>query len=195
MSETGVPRTGGPEQEAEWIRRIAAGDRRAFEELYEVYSRRVFRFMIRMVRDEARAEELVNDVLVEVWKSAGRFEGRSKPSTWIFGIAHHKGLNALRGRKFQLTELDEAHPVADPVEGADAAVHRATLRKRVRTALDGLSHEHRAVVELTFFQGLSYPEIAEVVGCPTGTVKTRMFHAKKRLGPLLAELAASEDSG
>lgn len=195
MSETGTPRAGGPEQEAEWIRRIAAGDRRAFEEFYEVYARRVFRFMFRMVKDEARAEELVNDVLVEVWKSAGRFEGRSKPSTWIFGIAHHKGLNAVRGKKVQLTPLDEARPVADPTEGADAAVDRGTLRKRVRSALDELSADHRTVVELTFFHGLSYPEIAEAIGCPTGTVKTRMFHAKKRLGPLLAELAAVEDSG
>ena len=195
MSETGIPHAGGPEQEAEWIRRIAAGDRRAFEELYAVYARRVFRFMIRMVKDEARAEELVNDVLVEVWKSAGRFEGRSKPSTWIFGIAHHKGLNAVRGKKIQTTELDEARPVADPAEGADAEVDRGTLRRRVQAALDELSPDHRAVVELTFFQGLSYPEIAEAIGCPTGTVKTRMFHAKKRLGPLLAELAAVEDSG
>lgn len=195
MSETGIPQAGGTEQEAEWIRRIAAGDRRAFEELYAVYAKRVFRFMIRMVRDEARAEELVNDVLVEVWKSAGRFEGRSKPSTWIFGIAHHKGLNALRGKKVQLTELDEASPIADPQEGADVAVDRGTLRKRVQAALEELSPDHRTVVELTFFHGLSYPEIAEAIGCPTGTVKTRMFHAKKRLGPLLAELAAVEDSG
>jgi len=195
MSETGIPQAGGTEQEAEWIRRIAAGDRRAFEELYAVYAKRVFRFMIRMVRDEGRAEELVNDVLVEVWKSAGRFEGRSKPSTWIFGIAHHKGLNALRGKKVQLTELDEASPIADPKEGADVAVDRATLRQRVQSVLGALSPDHRTVVELTFFHGLSYPEIAEAIGCPTGTVKTRMFHAKKRLGPLLAELAAVEDSG
>jgi RNA polymerase sigma-70 factor (ECF subfamily) len=195
MNETGTPHAGGPEQEAEWIRRIAAGDRRAFEELYAVYARRVFRFMIRMVKDEARAEELVNDVLVEVWKSAGRFEGRSKPSTWIFGIAHHKGLNALRGKKLPTTEFDEARPVADPAEGADAALDRGARRERVRAALDVLSPDHRTVVELTFFHGLSYPEIAEAIGCPTGTVKTRMFHAKKRLGPLLAELAAVEGSG
>ena len=195
MSETGTSHAGGTEQEAEWIRRIAAGDRRAFEELYAVYANRVFRFMIRMVRDEARAEELVNDVLVEVWKSAGRFEGRSKPSTWIFGIAHHKGLNALRGKKVQCTELDEARPIADPKEGADVAVDRGTLRARVQSVLGALSPDHRAVIELTFFHGLSYPEIAEAIDCPVGTVKTRMFHAKKRLGPLLVELVAAEDSG
>lgn len=184
---------GGPEREIALLGRIADGDRRAFEDLYAIYAKRVFRYMIRMVRDEARAEELTNDVLVDVWKGAARFEGRSKPSTWIFGIAHHKALNAFRGRKLDTTELDERTPVADPAEGPDAHLDRRSLAGKVKEALAALSAEHREVVELTFFHGLSYPEIAEAVGIPTGTVKTRMFHAKKKLGPLLEALAPQED--
>ena len=184
---------GGPEREIALLGRIADGDRRAFEDLYAIYARRVFRYMIRMVRDEARAEELTNDVLVDVWKGAARFEGRSKPSTWIFGIAHHKALNAFRGGRLDTTELDERTPVADPAEGPDADLDRRSLVAKVKEALGALSAEHREVVELTFFHGLSYPEIAEAVGIPTGTVKTRMFHAKKKLGPLLEALAPQED--
>ena len=78
------------EQEARWIRQIATGDRRAFERLYEVYGPRIFRFAVRMVKDESRAEEVVDDVMFEVWKSASRYEARSKPSTWILGIARFR---------------------------------------------------------------------------------------------------------
>lgn len=175
--------------EVEWIRQIATGDRRAFERLYEVYGPRIFRFAIRMVKEETKAEEVVNDVMLEVWKSAARFEARSKPSTWILGIARFRALNAIRGKKIDTDELDDTTPVADPSEDAGERLDRAVRKERIKQALDTLSPEHREVVELTFFQGCSYKEIAEIAGCPEGTVKTRMFHAKKKLEPVLAALA------
>ncbi len=177
-------------QEAEWIRQIADGDRRAFEKLYEVYGPRIFRFAIRMVKEETKAEEVVNDVMFEVWKSAGRFEARSKPSTWILGIARFRALNAIRGKKIETEELDDLTPVAAPLEDAGDLMDRASQIAQVKAALDELSPEHREVVELTFFQGCSYKEIAKIAGCPEGTVKTRMFHAKKRLQPILSAVAA-----
>ncbi|MAE96485.1 MAG: RNA polymerase subunit sigma [Deltaproteobacteria bacterium] len=178
------------EQEADWIRQIADGDRRAFEELYEVYGPRIFRFAIRMVREETKAEEVVNDVMFEVWKSAGRYEARSKPSTWILGIARFRALNAIRGKKIETQELDDATPIVDPSEDAGELLDRHSQIERVKEALTQLSPEHREVVELTYFQGCSYKEIAEIAGCPEGTVKTRMYHAKRRLEPLLAAEAA-----
>lgn len=177
-------------QEAEWIRQIADGDRRAFEKLYEVYGPRVFRFAIRMVREETKAEEVVNDVMFEVWKSAGRFEARSKPSTWILGIARFRALNAIRGKKLETQELDDALPIADPSEDAGELLDRRSQVEQVKQALAQLSPEHREVVELTYFQGCSYKEIAKIAGCPEGTVKTRMYHAKRRLEPILAVVAA-----
>lgn len=177
-------------QEAEWIRQIADGDRRAFEKLYEVYGPRVFRFAIRMVREETKAEEVVNDVMFEVWKSAGRFEARSKPSTWILGIARFRALNAIRGKKLETQELDDALPIADPSEDAGELLDRRSQVEQVKVALAQLSPEHREVVELTYFQGCSYKEIAKIAGCPEGTVKTRMYHAKRRLEPILAVVAA-----
>lgn len=177
-------------QEAEWIRQIADGDRRAFEKLYEVYGPRVFRFAIRMVREETKAEEVVNDVMFEVWKSAGRFEARSKPSTWILGIARFRALNAIRGKKLETQELDDALPIADPSEDAGELLDRRSQVEQVKLALAQLSPEHREVVELTYFQGCSYKEIAKIAGCPEGTVKTRMYHAKRRLEPILAVVAA-----
>ncbi len=178
------------EQEARWIRQIATGDRRAFERLYEVYGPRIFRFAVRMVKDESRAEEVVDDVMFEVWKSASRYEARSKPSTWILGIARFRALNAIRGRKLETEELDEERGLSDPAPEAGEQLDRRVQMERVKQALDALSPEHREVVELTFFQGCSYKEIAEIAGCPEGTVKTRMFHAKKRLAPILAAFAA-----
>lgn len=180
---------GASAREAEWIRQIADGDRRAFERLYEVYGPRIFRFAIRMVKEETKAEEVVNDVMFEIWKSAGRFEARSKPSTWILGIARFRALNAIRGKKIDTDELDDATPVADPGADAGERLDQAVRVERIKQALSTLSTDHREVVELTFFQGCSYKEIAEIVGCPEGTVKTRMYHAKKKLEPVLASLA------
>jgi RNA polymerase sigma-70 factor, ECF subfamily len=177
--------------EADWLRRIAGGDRAAFEKLYASYAPRVFRFLHRMLRDTALAEEATNDVLVEVWKSAARFEGRSAPSTWILGIARFRALNLLRGRRPPTESMDPGTEVALP-EPAGAVQDRRTRERRLRTGMEQLSPEHREVLELTFFHGCSYREIAEIAQCPENTVKTRMFHAKRRLRPLLEQLGLGE---
>lgn len=167
--------------------RVAAGDKRAFEALFRAYGERVFRYALRLISDPAKAEEVTNDVMIEVWKTAPRFEGRSKVSTWILGITRHRALNAVRRKALDTVDIDAvAEPAA--VEVAPAAERSRdgdTLRGALRRVLPKLSTDHRDVVELTFFHGLSYPEIARVVGCPENTVKTRMFHARKHLERLL----------
>lgn len=177
--------------DAEWLRQIARGDRAAFEKLYASYAPRVFRFLHRMLRDTPMAEEATNDVLVEVWKSAARFQGRSAPSTWILGIARFRALNLLRGRRPPTDQLEDNSEVALR-EPAGSVQDRRTRERRLRSGMELLSPEHREVLELTFFHGCSYREIAEIAQCPENTVKTRMFHAKRRLKPLLEQLGLAE---
>ena len=126
--------------------------------------------------------------MVEVWKSAARFRGDSKPSTWIFGIAHHLLLNHVRRRKHESVDVEKAQQVPDPGASPEqGAIHRG-LQGKIRSALGRLSTEHREVVELTFYEGCSYEEIAGIVKCPVNTVKTRMFHAKKKLREVLSRM-------
>ncbi len=168
------------------LERVARGDRGAFEALYRLWAPRVFRFVLRMLGDVARAEEVTDDVMVEIWKNAPRFEARSKPATWALGIARFKALSELRARKPPPAPLAELEALADPSDLAPRALGRADAAARVRAALAQLSPDQREVVELTFYHGLSYPEIARIARCPVGTVKTRMFHARRRLEPVLA---------
>jgi RNA polymerase sigma-70 factor, ECF subfamily len=181
------------QSEALWIGRIAAGDRDAFEKLYFAYQRRLFGFLYRVTGESGAAEELVNDVMVEVWKSAARFRGDSKPSTWIFGIAHHLLLNKLRRRKPISVDLETAQAAPDPGEGPEEGVIRKGLQDSIHAALGGLSPEHREIVELTFYEGCSYEEIAGIVQCPVNTVKTRMFHAKKKLREIVGRMGLGRD--
>ncbi|MEM1437312.1 MAG: sigma-70 family RNA polymerase sigma factor [Pseudomonadota bacterium] len=179
--------------ERRWIAQIAGGDKRAFEQLFRRHGERIFRYVVRLISDPQKAEEVTNDVMLEVWKNAGRFESRSKVSTWLLGIARHRALNAVRRKQIATTDIDDAPAVVDDAQvDGEQLMERAedenALRDGLRTALGLLSPEHRDVVELTFFHGCSYAQIAEIAGCPENTVKTRMFHAKKHLRRILAEL-------
>lgn len=175
--------TGGDEA---LIARIAEGDRQAFELLFTEHGERVFRYAQRLITDVTKAEEVTNDVMLEVWKTAARFEGRSKVSTWILGITRHLALNAVRRKSFDTVDVDDAPGLSDENETTAAMEHdHDALKKGLRAALEQLSTDHRDVVELTFYHGCTYQEIAEIVGCPENTVKTRMYHAKKQLQALL----------
>ena len=168
------------------LERIAARDRVAFETFFRKHGPAVHRFVRDLVREDGLAEELTSDVMVEVWRSAGKFAGRSRVRTWLFGIAHHKAIDALRRRRTPTVPLDDLLTVASSVEGPEDAALRAVERHELERALAALSPEHRAVLELTFVQGFSQKEIAEVVDAPAATVKTRAFYAKQRLRDVLA---------
>jgi RNA polymerase sigma-70 factor (ECF subfamily) len=176
--------------ESAWLQRTAGGDRIAFEQLYRAYHRRIFGYVFRMVGRADRADELASDVLLEVWKSAGRFKGESRVSTWIFGIARYKALSSLRRLTPEGVQVEEAGDIPDEAERQDEMLIKATMREAVQKAFAALSDRHREVMELTFYQGFSYPEIAEILGCPVNTVKTRMFHARKQLKELLSVVRA-----
>ena len=163
------------------ITQIARGDRAAFERLFRAYEVRLYRYLFAMLHVKEQAEELVNDVMVEVWRGAPKFRNESKPSTWLYGIAYHKAIDALRKRKPPAAELRTIAAVPDPRPNPEESAIAGALRNDLDAALRSLSPEHRAVVELALTQGYSYQQISEIAGCPVNTVKTRMFHARRHL--------------
>ena len=174
-------------EEARLMARVAVGDLRAFDSLYRAYHPRLTRFVDRMTRRPALAGEVLNDTLLVVWHRAGSFNGSSKVSTWIFGIAYRKALKALSRLDLPLEDAD-ADAQLDPGPNPEQQLALAQVQARLQRALSGLSADHRAVVDLCYFHGMAYADIAQVVGCPPETVKTRMFYARRRLRLLLADL-------
>jgi RNA polymerase sigma-70 factor, ECF subfamily len=174
------------------IARIRDGDRDALRQLYQVYSRRLSRFLARLTREPRLIEEIVNDTMLVVWQHAAEFRGDSQPSTWILGIAYRRALKALERDSTAARRSTAARESATALHGPviDALVASAELDDWLRAALEKLSPEHRMTLELAYFLGLSCEEIAKIAGCPEGTVKTRMFYARRQLRELLVTLAA-----
>ena len=155
-------------------------DRRAFEELYRKYQTRLARFVGNLVRQPQIVEEVLDDTLMVVWERAADFKGESKLSTWIFAIAYRKAMKAIR-RYDAPVEDHEAENRASQEVSPEDAFGQARLHCVLRDVMNELSPDHRGVVELTYFQDLSYREIAEIMDCPVDTVKTRMFYARRQL--------------
>lgn len=177
-------RRGVESEEVRLVGRVAAGDMSAFDELYRGYHPRLTRFLERMTRRSDLVEEVLNDTMLVVWNHADRFNATSKVSTWIFAIAYRKALKMLQ-RLDEPVDDSAAEQVAALGPEPDEEFARMQLRRALLGALDGLSAVQRAVVDLTYFQGFGYSEIARIVECPVDTVKTRMFHARRRLRALL----------
>lgn len=173
------------------LERVRRRDRLAFEALYRRYHGPLASYLVRLTGRPETVEELIDDTMLVVWSQADRFDGRSRLSTWVFGIAYRKALKQLERERREASRSGPAgaEPVA-PDDPPDRRQARRELARHVAAALDRLSPEQRGVVVLTYYHGLSYPEIAAVMGCPLGTVKTRMFHARRKLAHLLAELGA-----
>jgi len=183
------------ESEISLLRRVGARDRKAFEALYHQYYPRLFSYLLKITRRADMVEEVLNDVMLAIWKGAQGFDGRSRPSTWIFGIAYHKALKALARRPRGSQETDGEAPEPVDWDEPESLLARRELAGVLGQALRALSPEQRTVVELTYFYGLPYQEIAEIMGCPVNTVKTRMFHARRRLKELLPEMGVSGYAG
>lgn len=188
--------TDGDARDLELLARSNAGDRRAFRALYDKYYHPLLRFIYRVTGQLELAQEGINDVMLVIWERGARFGGRSRVATWIMGIAYRKALKAVeKSRRWSdrlsdvdIEQLDE--PLADggePTSGMD-------LENLLEQGMKELSAKQRAVVELTYFYGYSYEEIAAITDCPVNTVKTRMFHARARLRAVLPKLGAEESS-
>lgn len=180
--------------ELQLLNRIATGDSLAFEQLYHHFYHRLTRFLYRFTRRADSIEEIVNDTMFVVWRKAADFRRKSSVSTWIFGIAYRTALKDLRrrGRAPEQVALGEAQ--IDRMGAPDPAVDRLEQQESLERALAGLSAEQRAVLELTYFHGYSCREVADIVGCPVNTVKTRMFHARRRLRDALPRFQGGRHS-
>jgi RNA polymerase sigma-70 factor, ECF subfamily len=165
------------------IGRVANGDRLAMQVLFARYHVRVFRFVVRLVRDETAAEDVISEVFLDVWRQAGRFEGRSTVATWLLAIARFKAISALRRRRDE--ELDAAGAMEEPTDDPGMALEKKDKSAMIRKCLLGLSVEHREIIDLVYYHEKSVKEVAEIVRIPENTVKTRMFYARRRLAELL----------
>ena len=182
MAPVKAGKSGGNANAAEvlLLRRVADDDREAFAELFENYHPRLFTFLFRLTRSHGSAEELANDVMLTLWKSAGRFRGESKVSTWVFGIAYRQALAHFRKSKLNLVFLgdnEKAAQAASSIEPND----RLEREDWVRRGIDELPPKQKLTVMLVYFLGLSCEETSSVTGVPTSTVKTRMFHARRKM--------------
>jgi RNA polymerase sigma-70 factor (ECF subfamily) len=174
------------DRDIELVRRVATGDDSALRALYVTYGQRLYAYAVRLTRNPTLAEDVLQESLVAVWQSAARFRGEGRVVAWLLGIVHHKALNAIRRKSPSL--LDE-----EPEElsaGAAPLVEQIMEREQaasLQAGLECLSLKHRMVLELVFYQGLNLNEVAEVCGCPVGTVKSRLNYAKAHLRKVLEQ--------
>lgn len=167
------------------LQRIAGGDRTAMHTLYARHNVRVYRFILRIVRDTTIAEDLVSQVFLDVWRTAKQFEGRSQVSTWLLSIARFKALTALRQRRFEDLDQDEVREIADGSDTPETLLERSTTRAILRACVAKLSPAHREIINLVYYHEKSVEEVGQIIGIPQSTVKTRMFYARKQLADLL----------
>jgi RNA polymerase sigma-70 factor (ECF subfamily) len=164
------------------LRAVAAGDSDALADLYRHLESSIYAFAMSRLGDREQAAEVLHEVMLEVWRRAGTFRGRSRPATWVLGIARHKIFDALRRSKRWRPEPPPDEAVPDTTAPAPfERLHRGERRDAVLGALAALSDDHREVIHLAFYQDLSYPEISRLLDIPEGTVKTRVFYAKKAM--------------
>ncbi len=169
------------EQDLDLIRRMASGDENAMRELYAAYGQRLYTYALRLTNDPATAEDVTQETLVVAWRTANQFRGEGRLVAWLLGIVHHSAMKSLRHAS---QPLEDAIPAgnASPEEQAQAE----DMKRWVRKGLQDLSAEHRAVLELVFYQGLTLNEVAAVCQCPLGTVKSRLSYASRHLRGLLS---------
>ncbi len=180
-----APRNEQDRADLDLLKRVATKDKVAFEKLYARLFPQLNRYLTRLLRRPELVEEIVNDTMFVVWEKAATFEGRSKVSTWVTGIAYLKGIKALDRMKTMPDQQAEEYSEADELEEPSNIISRLGLEDWLVAGLDLISPDQRSVVELTYFSGYSYQEIADIMDCPVNTVKTRMFHARRRLAKLL----------
>ena len=186
-STTAVPARAALENSSDemLIARIAAGDRLAMQTLFARHRTAVYRWLLRFVGNEAVAEDLLSDVFLDVWRQADRFQARSSVSTWLLAIARFKALSARRTRKdAELDETIEA-TVDDPADNPEVMLEKKNREELVRAALNNLSPEHKEVIDLVYYHEKSVDECAQILGVPSGTVKTRMFYARKKVAEMV----------
>jgi len=168
------------------VESIAAGDKFAMQVLFQRHNVRVYRFVLRLIGNEALAEEIVGDVFLNVWRHAGTFEAKCQVTTWLLAIARHKAVSLLRRHSETQLDDDTAATIADPSDDAEIVLDREDRSKIIRRCLTQLSPSHREIIDLVYYHEKSVDEVAQIVGAPKSTVKTRLFYARGHMAKLLA---------
>ena len=153
--------------------------------LFARHHARIYRFVLRLVRDQSKAEDLISEVFLDVWRQADRFEGRSTVSTWLLAIARFKALSALRRKPEEGLDEDAALEIEDLADNPEVTLEKKDRSAVIRKCLMGLSAEHREIIDLVYYHEKSVEEAAKIVGIPENTVKTRMLYARKKLAEML----------
>ena len=172
-------------EDLDLIHRMQAGDDDAVRDLYALHGQRLYAYALRLTNDPATAEDVTQNTLVTAWRTARTFRGEGRLIAWLLGIVHHTAMKALRGSTHYLDEVAEETVSEDQPSPEEQAQVRDE-RRWVRQGLQSLSSEHRAVLELVFYQGLSLNEAADVLKCPIGTVKSRLSYARNHLRGVLS---------
>jgi RNA polymerase sigma-70 factor, ECF subfamily len=175
------------------IERIAGKDQSAMKMLYARHQLRTYRYLLRLVKNATVAEDLAGDVFLDVWRQAGRFERRSSVSTWLLSIARFKALSSFRRRSHETSDDETVNAIEDESDTPEVSLQKVSKAEALRLCLERLSAEHREVIDLVYYHERSVDEVGQILGIPEGTVKTRMFHARKRLSEILK--AACIDRG
>jgi RNA polymerase sigma-70 factor, ECF subfamily len=164
---------------------IADGNRTSMHILYCRHNVRVYRFILRIVRDATTAEDLVSQVFLDVWRTAGQFQGRSQVSTWLLSIARFKALTAMRQRRFEDIDQEDVRQIPDGSDTPETSLDRSDTSAILRACVQKLSPAHREIITLVYYHEKSVEEVGQIIGIPQSTVKTRMFYARKQLAELL----------
>jgi RNA polymerase sigma-70 factor (ECF subfamily) len=181
-----------------WLERICLGDQGAMAQFYRAFAPQVHAFAMRQLGNAAEADDVVVDTMYEVWSTAKRFAGQSLVRTWLFSIARHRLLDRLRKRRpLESVDVDElADVLPGDEEGGYDALARRQRAQHVAHCLETLSEEHRECMHLVFYEELPLAEVAQIQGCPEGTVKTRLFHARQKMKRCLERrLGREQDDG
>jgi RNA polymerase sigma-70 factor (ECF subfamily) len=166
---------------------IADGDKRAMQVLYGRHNVRVYRFIVRLTGNTTLAEDLVSEVFLDVWRQADSFEAKCQVSTWVLAIARYKALSALRRRSDEQLDDVMAETIEDTADDPETVVYNKDRSTLVHKCLAQLTPAHREVIDLVYYHEKSVDEVAQIVGVPAATVKTRMFYARNKMADLLKQ--------
>ncbi len=175
------------------LARMADGDRLAMQVFYARHHVRVFRFALRIISDHSLAEDVISEVFLDVWRQAGRFEGRSAVSTWLLAITRHKAYAALRRRTTEFVKDDVMEAIEDTADRPDVTLEKETRGRILRKCLNELTPNHREIIDLVYYHEKSVAEVAQIFAIPENTVNTRLFYARKRLALLARNAGIDRD--
>ena len=167
------------------LKNVAEGDKAAMHIMFARHRTRVFRFIHRMVRNPGIADDIVSQVFLDVWRSASRFEGRARVSTWLLSVARFKAISFLQERTHESIDQGDVLGIADAGDTPEAALDRKETNGTLLACMDKLSPAHRDIIDLFYYREKSVAEVSEIVGIPLATVKSRMFYARKQLARIL----------